>query len=129
MPDLDRFFKIVIDLLKPKGVLFIYEQHPILHMFEDSDKSVPPRIRTSYFREEPRIDTTSLDYWGDVEYESEPQYWMDHKLSDVIMGCIRAGLVIDYFEEFPHNVGTWGNFNNHEAQLPLPYALTAYKDG
>lgn len=128
MPNLDRFFRIISWLLKPEGVLFIYEQHPILHMFEDNDESIPPKIKSSYFREEPWIETTSLDYFGGVEYESEPKNWIDHKLSDVIMGCIRADLIIDDFAEYPHDIGTWGNFENQEAQLPLSYSLVAFKD-
>jgi len=128
MPDLDRFLKVINGLLKPEGVLFVYEQNPILHMFEDSDESVPPKIQSSYFRDDPWIDTESLDYFGDIDYESEPQYWMDLKLSDVSMDCIRARLIIVYFEEFPHDVGTWKNFENQAAQLPLSYSLVAYQD-
>lgn len=128
MPDLDRFLKIISDLLKPEGVLFIYEQHPILNMFDDSDVSVPPKIKHSYFREQPFIDNESLDYVGGNDYESETKYWMDHKLSDVIMACIRADLIIDDIAEYPHDVGTWEKFENHDAQLPLTYSLVAFKD-
>jgi len=92
------------------------------------DESIPPKIKSSYFREEPWIETASLDYFGGVEYESEPQYWVDHKLSDVIMACIRAGLVIDDFAEYPHDVGTYVHFENQPAQLPLSYSLVAFKD-
>jgi len=127
MPDLDRFLNIINGLLKPEGVLFIYEHHPILNMFEDSDESIPPKIKSSYFREDPWVDTTPLDYWGGIEYKSEPQYWIDYKLSDVIMACIRAGLVIDDFAEYPHDVGTYVHFENQPAQLPLSYSLVAYK--
>ncbi len=128
MPDLDQFFKIIADLLKPVGVVFVYEQHPILNMFDDSDESVPPKIKYSYFRDEPWIETTGLDYFGDVEYESKPKYWFDHKLSDVIMACVSAGMFIDYFEEFSHDIGTWKNFENQETQLPLSYSLVALKN-
>ena len=127
MPDLDRFLKVVAGLLKPGGRLVVYEDHPILNMFDDSDPPDPLRPVYSYFDAEPSGEALGLDYFGGREYEAKMNYWTIHKMSDVIMGCRRLGLTLEDFEEFPHTVGCWQSFENQPHQLPLSYVLVVRK--
>ena len=50
LPDLPGFFKVVERLLRPGGHFFLYDQHPVLGMFDPNQKLV---VDSSYFRREP----------------------------------------------------------------------------
>lgn len=123
MPDLAAFFATARRLLKPGGHLVIYEDHPILNMYDDRDRGGVPLPDESYFRSEPYRSDNGLDYWANADYAAKPCYWTFHKMSDVVMGLVRAGFTLEGFEEFPHNVGTRAHFENQPQQLPLSYIL------
>lgn len=128
MPALDQFFAAVNRLLRAGGCVFVYEQHPILDMFEAFDDKDPPMWDYSYFRVEPFIDEDGLDYFDGTKYESKPLYSFHHKMSDIIMACIANDLAIEYFDELAHDV--WGGFahlESREARMPLSFALVARK--
>lgn len=123
MPDLSAFFATARRLLKPGGHLVIYEEHPILNMYDDRDRGGVPQPDESYFRSEPYRSDSGLDYWAKADYAAEPCYWTFHKMSDVIMGLVRTGFALEDFEEFPHDIGTRPHFENRPQQLPLSYIL------
>ena len=136
MPDLAEFFGTARRVLKPGGRLVIYEDHPILNMFdvlnmddmEDGQAAGPFLPDESYFRSEPYVSDDGLDYWGNTVYDAAPCYWTFHKMSDVVMGVTRAGFALEDFEEFPHDIGTHGHLENQPAQLPLSYILVGRRD-
>ena len=128
MPDLAVFFGVAQRVLKPGGRIFLYEDHPILNMYDDREDRVPPVPDESYFRSEPFRSDNGLDYWAKEDYEAKPCYWIFHKMSDVIMGLVKTGFSIEDFEEFPHNVGTRDQFENLPQQLPLSYVLVGRKE-
>src|SRR3546814_1736728 len=103
----------------PYTKLFRSEEHPILNMYDDRDRGGPPQPDESYFRAEPYRSDNGLDYWANADYAARPCYWNFHKLSDVVMGVVRAGFALEDFEEFPHNIGTRDHFENRPQQLPL----------
>ncbi|MGF1629906.1 MAG: class I SAM-dependent methyltransferase [Kiloniellaceae bacterium] len=123
MPDLKEFFGTARRLLKPGGHLVIYEDHPILNMYDDRDHGGPPQPDESYFRAEPYRHDSGLDYWSNQDYQAQPCYWNFHKMSDVLMALVRAGFALEDFEEFPHNIGTRAHMENQPQQLPLSYIL------
>ncbi len=123
MPDLAEFFATARRLLTSGGRLVIYEDHPILNMYDDRDSGGPPQPDESYFRREPYRHDRGLDYWANQDYQAQPCYWNFHKMSDVVMGLVRAGFALEDFEEFPHNIGTRPHFENQPCQLPLSYIL------
>ncbi len=129
MPDLERFFAVTAGLLRPGGCLLVYEDHPILNMFEEGEQPLPPRPAYSYFEAEPLGDDQGLDYFGGRRYRGKTNYWTCHRLSDVVMGCLRNGLTLEDFQEYAHSVGCWQVFEDQAAQLPLSYLLVARKAG
>ena len=62
MPDLDRIFSAVATLIRPKGALFIYEQHPMLEMMEPAESDAPIAWELPYSNKEPHWDTDGHDY-------------------------------------------------------------------
>jgi len=129
MPDLADFFATARRLLTEGGRLVIYEDHPILNMYDERESRVPPLPDESYFRSEPYRHDSGLNYWARQDYEARPCFWIFHKMSDIVMGLVRAGFTLEDFEEFPHNVGTRGQFENQPQQLPLSYILVGRREG
>jgi len=57
MPDLQGFFKVIADLLRPGGVLFIHEHHPFLEMMKTGGPDDPVEFELSYFDKTPYVET------------------------------------------------------------------------
>ncbi len=123
MPDLEAFFAVAAGLLRRGGQLAIYEDHPILNMATEDPTQDPARLFLSYFREEPWVEETGLDYYGNTTYKAAPSLCFFHKFSDIFMAARSASLELREFEEFAHNIGTWPHLENQNAQLPLSYFL------
>ncbi len=63
MPELGTFFDVVARLLRPGGALLVYEEHPIMNMFEPGAAD-PLKPVASYFKAEPFEDTGAIVYDG-----------------------------------------------------------------
>jgi SAM-dependent methyltransferase len=122
LPDLAGFLAVVARLLRPGGMLFMYEMHPLLDMF-DPDKGLA--IEHSYFKTDPYVGQGEPDYFDPAVTVSARSYWHHHRVADLIGGCLRNGLAIEGFEEYLHDVS---NVFAHLAplgKLPLAYTLLA----
>ncbi|HET7577709.1 MAG TPA: class I SAM-dependent methyltransferase [Bacillales bacterium] len=123
-PDLESFFQVVRRVLKPGGIMVIYEMHPFLNMLEEEDHTF--RIRHSYFREEPWAYDDGITYMGNESYESSTAYNFDQKLSDIIGGALHNGFQLKAFREFPHDLsGMFEQMEDRKIQVPLSFMLVA----
>lgn len=130
MPDLKGYFLAASRLLKPKGVLTIYEAHPLTRMFlKDRDrKGAPLAFVKSYFDNEPLLHTTGLDYQGGTTYDAKPIYYFQHKLADVLMGVVAAGFSLEHFAEHDQDPSQSRlSLESLPATPPLSYILTGRK--
>lgn len=133
MPDLPGFLDRVAGLLKPGGRLFVYEEHPVMNMFEPGavNHMLP---ENSYFRSEPYIEEGVIVYdasdVGDAQ-NGDPHYWFFHPLSSVLNGCISSGIRIDSFDEYPHNISSeeFAIFEQGSIRLPMSYVLIGTRVG
>ncbi|MBB6099593.1 SAM-dependent methyltransferase [Deinobacterium chartae] len=126
LPDLEAFYAVVARLLRPGGHFVAYEMHPLLDMCEAYDDQDPPRLFHSYFRRDPYVENDGLDYYSGERYDGKTSYWFHHTLADIIGGALRAGLVLEAFDEYPHDVSdVFASFAGRRVQLPLSYSLVA----
>lgn len=126
LPDLDRYFEVVAWLLRPGGHLFVYEMHPMLDMF---DPESGLEVKHSYFNEVPFESSNDPDYYEPDKIVEATSYWFPHTMADVIGGCLRAGLNLESFEEYPHDVSNvYRAFKDFENKPALSYALVARKE-
>ena len=126
LPDLEALLELITRLLRPGGCLFIYEMHPILNMFKSGDSL---ELAHSYFETQPYYEESGEDYMDPESVVRAGSYWFHHKLSDVIGGCLRHGLRITFFEEYPHDISmVFHRMEQVSARPPLCYALTVVKD-
>ncbi len=130
MPNLDMFFEKAGKLLKRAGVVFIYEIHPVSEMLPcDSDANLDPlKIFESYFKDEPYVENTGLDYVGKQSYDAKTQYWFVWTISDILTGLISRSLSIRQFTEYSHDISA-NHRRNQDAGIgiPLSYILIAEK--
>jgi len=130
MPELRAFFDVIVRLVRPGGALLVYEQHPIMNMFEPgaADPMTPAH---SYFKAEPFEDSGALVYDGTRGLPGEPQYWFVHTLGDILSACLERGLTIEHVREYPHNISSaeFDVYNGQEAQLPQCYVVVERTGG
>ncbi len=130
MPDLDRLFKMVGNILVHDGAVFIYERHPILDMFHWGETGDPPRISASYFQSGPCATTTGYNYWNKQPYECPTMYRFHHTLSDIFSACLGSGFSITAFKEYAHDISeVFKHFEQNALKLPLCYSLIARATG
>jgi len=127
LPDLPGAFQVMARLLRPGGKVVFYEMHPILDMFDQDDTlTETPAPRHSYFKTEPFADQEGLDYYGNEQYQGPTSYWFHHRLADVINELLRQGFLLEWFEEYGHDLtNEFASFERCAALLPLSYSLIA----
>jgi SAM-dependent methyltransferase len=132
LPDLDRWAEIVARYLKPGGIFYIVEFHPIIWMFDDDFQALiyPYDSRQVMEFEE---DGTYADREAPVKGKS---YSWNHGLSSVIEALISHGLSISFFREHlhsPYNIfprpvskegGLWA-IEGLDGMVPMLYSIKA----
>lgn len=128
MPDINSFFNAIGKLLSPGGAIFIYEHHPVLLMLEPGQVDDPVNWELSYFRAEAYVDEGGLDYFGGEHYDATPNASFGHKMSDIVMGGINAGLTIEFFDELPKHIShAWWNVENAGIGVPMSFVMVLRK--
>lgn len=102
LPDAWKLMRSASRILVASGKLFIYDQHPFVHLF-DSDDHADLRVKFDYFRHNP-YEYKGLDYIGGTAYDASPNYQFMVRLSDIINGICENGMKIDLFREFKHSM-------------------------
>jgi SAM-dependent methyltransferase len=139
LKDLNEWARIVRRYLKPGGMFYLMETHPIMSIFDDTKPELSDIIHPYFHSDEPKIwDDNAPDYsdpsyrWSKVSYE-----WM-WNISDIINSLIKAGLTIEFFNEYdklfykaiPEMVrdeNGWWVIPRLRGKLPLIFTMRARK--
>ena len=125
LPRLQPLFDGVARLLTDGGHLFLYEMHPMLDVFEADTGTT---FRRDYFAREPLAEEGGPDYFEPDKRIASSSYWFHHTMGDVIGGVLAAGLTLERFEEYGHDVSmVYRAFQDLPLRPPLSYALVARK--
>ncbi len=143
LPDLDPWAEAVAGLVKPGGIFYIHEGHPVLWALEDeADDLVPGEVRVAY------------DYWGgetltfpvqgsyadpDADVDADVEHGWNHSLGEIVTVLARSGLRIELLDEkrqlgwpvpflVPDGEGHHVWPPGMGGSLPLMYSLRARKD-
>ncbi|MBN2352936.1 MAG: class I SAM-dependent methyltransferase [Spirochaetales bacterium] len=135
--DITKWAETISSLLKPGGVFYIFEQHPLTLMFDDTLEG-ELKIKYSYFhQDEPtHWDDDHPDYSDQTYVPKNKTYEWFWPLADIVNAVIRAGLVIELLNE--HDVGFhrqlpdmtkgadgWWRLEKYGDKLPLTFSLRA----
>ncbi len=124
IPDLTGFFRVIAMALREHGIVLIHEIHPFSEMLPFDHRQTEDRLQIiePYFRDEPLIENSSLDYVGGTDYEAKTQYWFVHTVSAVIMAMIGNGLTLEEFSEHPRDISA-GHRKQEKANAGIPLSM------
>jgi SAM-dependent methyltransferase len=110
LPDIRRWGRVVADLLRPGGRLFIRDGHPML-LALDVDDDGRLVVTDSYFE---TTEARVSDYAGtyvrtDVAIEHTVTHWWNHGLGETVTALLEAGLTLTGLAE--HSTVPWRAFS------------------
>lgn len=134
LPDLDKWAGIVAHFLKPGGIFYIADFHPVLWMMDDSFE----KIKYHYFNTDVITEEISGTYSDrDAPIKSIEHGW-NHPFSEIFNALVKHGLQILQFNEFtysPYNCfknleqgtdGMW-RIRGMDEKMPMMYSIKAVK--
>ncbi len=122
LPDLKPWAQMISERLKPGGMFYIVEFHPIAWMYDYNVS--PPVMKYHYAQEEVIYDEYEGTYGAENSKMISKEYGWNHSMSEVIQSLINAGLQIDLVAE--HDSSPYDVFPNMELKDDQLYHL---KDG
>jgi SAM-dependent methyltransferase len=134
LPDLHQWAQTVKHLLNENGVLYVLDGHPFCMIFDEEKlRENKLEIKYPYFGREPECYEDMPDYCSDNKMGNNYE-WI-YKVSDIINALARAGLTIEFFNEYdslyynPDVMESCGNGQYHypffDAKLPFTFSLKA----
>ena len=125
LPDLACWAQVIAYFLRPGGIFYIVEAHPVALVFDERRQDAELRVRYPYFQgPEPLREEEDGSYAApDAPVRSVTYVWI-HPMADIIGSLLRAGLRIESFAEYPFVA--WALFPWMERradgfwQLPVP---------
>lgn len=136
--DIRQWADTVSYLLKPGGVFYLMESHPVLNMFDDMKEDL--QVKYSYFHQDQPIhfDDEGPDY-ADNSYipQNKTYEWM-WSISDIVTALIKSGLTIEFLNEHDRlfykshpdmeaDDDGWWFFRRYKGMIPLCFSLLATK--
>lgn len=140
LPDIDRWAKVVADLLRPGGELYLVEFHPAIWGLEPNAVTGVPEVRYDYFTRPggERVAVEGSYAQTDAATAHNETVEWNHDLGSVVTALIRAGMEIrelresdaSYTQRFPlmerGDDRRWRKPPNRP-NLPMMYTLRAVK--
>jgi 2-polyprenyl-3-methyl-5-hydroxy-6-metoxy-1,4-benzoquinol methylase len=134
LPDLKPWAMMIAEKLKPGGIFYIAEFHPVVWMFDDDFT----HIKYAYENKEVIITENQGTYTDRHAVIMGKEYSWNHSISEVLNALTGAGLKIELFNE--HMYSPYPCFSNvvefeknkwHikglEGKIPMVYSLRAIK--
>lgn len=134
LPDLKPWANMINRMLKPGGLFYIAEFHPVIWMFDDDFT----HIKYSYENREVIVTENQGTYTDRNADIRGKEYSWNHSISEVLNALIGAGLTVESFNEFMYspypcfqNViefekGKW-HIKGMEGKIPMVYSIRALK--
>lgn len=134
LPDLKPWANMINRMLKPGGLFYIAEFHPVIWMFDDDFT----HIKYSYENREVIVTENQGTYTDRNADIRGKEYSWNHSISEVLNALIGAGLTVESFNEFMYSPypcfqsviefekGKW-YIKGMEGKIPMVYSIRAVK--
>lgn len=134
LPELKPWGKMIAEKLKPGGVFYMVEFHPIVWMFDYLEQK--PIMKYGYMQDEVIYEEYDGTYANQDSKMISKEYGWNHGLSEVVNALTEAGLHIDYLNE--HNESPYdvlpdliktdsGMYKTKDQLYPLIFEIKATK--
>ncbi|MBK7561655.1 MAG: class I SAM-dependent methyltransferase [Chitinophagaceae bacterium] len=134
LPDLDKWAAIIAYYLKPGGIFYMADFHPVVWMFDDAFTHIQ-----YYYENRELIVTENYGTYTDRNADIKgKEYSWNHSTSELLNALIKQGLQIQQFNEFMYS--PYSNFTNSvetskgqwqikgmEGKIPMVYSIRAIK--
>lgn len=138
LPDLRRWSQIIAHFLKPGGIFYIVEDHPMFRVFRAKPDGSFQAERPYFYNPEPEKYEGKISYAVDIEGKTTTQYIWNHHMGEILNSLIQAGLQIEFLHEFPfaarakfpHMVQDddgWWRLPERHGTIPFLFSLQARK--
>ena len=143
LPDIARWGEVVAGFVRPGGIFYVTEVHPILYVFDEETEDLSDmKLRFDYWETgEPitlKVQGSYADRAADVKTEVE--HGWNHSMGEIVTALARAGLHIESLTEYPFlewefpflveaEDGKWRLPGDLDGTLPLFFSLKATKPG
>lgn len=98
--DLDSWAEVIAGHLKPGGLFYMVEFHPVTFSLDDKGE----RFRYPYFQTDaPLIFGADGSFAVHDATQTHHSYEWPHSLGEVVTALIDAGLIIEHLHEFPYS--------------------------
>jgi len=141
LPDIAGWARVAARFVKPGGIFYVTEIHPVAQAFENEGVAVGElRLAYPYWS---HVEPLTFEVHGSYADTSAPteglvEHGWDHSLGEIVTSLIEAGLHIDFLHEFdfvdwPIDFlvegpdGRWRLPPGTAGQLPLFFSLRASK--
>ena len=106
LPDLDAWAAAVARLLRPGGLFFLYEGHPMMMTLQYDRTDDMLVVTEPYFGgDEPRRFDDGTTYASETILQNRTTYEWPHSLAEILTSVLGAGLTIEAFDE--HTTMPW----------------------
>ena len=139
LPDLAAWGRVAAHFVRPDGIFYINEFHPIAWVFDDRADRL--RLKYPYF---PRAEPLVLPVQGtyadpEADTQAKVEYGWTFSMGSVVTALADAGLTIEFLRERPsapaqvlalyvqREDGRWYLPDDVEGELPLSFSLRARK--
>lgn len=142
LDDLERWADVVARFVRPGGVFYLAEYHPVPFLVDDGEHADELRLSYPYFqgREPLRFDEPGSYADPAAVTRHTVTYEWHHGLAEVVTPLLQRGLRLDFFHEFPvarglrlpfleDGEGGWQRVRGGRDDLPLSYSLKMTKEG
>lgn len=139
LPDLAGWAEVAASFVKPGGILYVTEIHPLAQVFDESPGATDLRVTFPYFTTEDPVPIITQGSYAarDAEVKNRLEFGWPHGLGEVISALVDADLRIDFLHEFPFTYwdkpflrarddGTW-EMDSAKGELPLMFSIKATK--
>ena len=141
LPDLERWAGIVARHLRPGGVFYMAEIHPLAYRLDEIPGEQALQVAYRYFSDEPDVDPIQGSYADrDADVGAQTGYSWPHPIGEIVSALVHAGLRIDRLREFPFSPAAFYEWmvqdadrwwwlpdgkGGRRADLPLSYSVLA----
>ncbi len=105
LPDLKPWAQMISERLKPKGIFYIVDFHPIAWMFDYT--TAPPKLEYGYMQKKAIYEEYEGTYADPKSNMVSKEFGWNHSLSEILNSLIEAGISIENFQEHggsPYNI-------------------------
>jgi hypothetical protein len=100
LPDVRAWARVAAACLRPGGILYLYEGHPMLWTLDDQRDDQRLVVSARYFElPEPTPWETGLTYVDGPPLQNQRTVEWNHGLGEIVSAVVDAGLRVDFVHE------------------------------